>query len=318
MAHDHRHDHAHPHAHDEAPVQPNHGHDAHDHRDAPEPRLWGVLLLQCSYLFAEAIAGWYSGSLALIADAGHMLSDVAALALTLFALRIARRPPDPQRTYGYAKAEILAATANAATLGALSLWILMEAAGRLACPEPLLGGVMTGVAVGGLVVNLAGLALLGGHHHDDLNVRGAFLHLASDALGSIGAIGAGVFAWQLGWMRADPIASILIALLILRVSWTLLAKGVHLLLDGVPEGIDLPKVRSAILTVPGVRRVHDLHIWAIGPRQPALSAHVEVEAPGAETLEALRSALAPLGIRHTTFQIEATPCGDTDDCDAPR
>lgn len=289
-----------------------HGHHHHGHshgRPTKENkrRLTITLVLAASYMAAEVIGGLVTNSLALLADAGHMLSDVAALALALGAIWIAERPPSPRRTYGYYRAEILAALVNGATLLAIAIYIFIEAVQRLRQPPEVLGGWMLVVAIGGLVVNAIGLAVLSGGKESSLNVRGAWLHVLTDALGSVGAIAAGLLIWLLGWNWVDPVFSVLIVLLVVYSAWALLKESVSVLMESVPRGIDIDDVRNAIVNVPGVASVHDLHVWSITTGLDALSAHVVVSdsRPPRELLKEIRTTLHDrFGIDHVTIQIE--------------
>ncbi len=270
-------------------------------------RLAIVLALSLVYLVAEVIGGLLTNSLALLADAAHMFSDVAALGLSLFALWIARRPPAGGRTYGYLRAEILAALANGATLVAVSIYVIVEALHRLGEPPDVQGGLMLAIAIGGLVTNLIGLRLLDAGKSENLNVHGAWLHVMTDALGSLGTIVAAGLVWAFGWDRADPIASILIGLLVIASAWRLLQQSVSVLMEIAPAGLDVDAVRATMLKVPGVLAVHDLHVWTITSGLLALSAHVTVglERPTGALLADLRAALhANFGIDHTTLQLE--------------
>jgi cobalt-zinc-cadmium efflux system protein len=272
------------------------------------------------YLLAEAIGGWLTGSLALLADAGHMLSDVAALGLSLFASWIGRRPTTPRHTFGYYRAEILAALANGAALVAISMLIVVEALSRLSKPPPIQGPAMLAIASGGLVVNLVSLRILHASSHDDLNLHGAWLHVLTDALGSVGAVTAGVCAWKLGWLVADPVASILIALLVVFSAWTLLRQAVDVLMEGTPRGIDVDDVRRTILSVAGVCEVHDLHVWTITSGMVALSAHVGVPESGSREglLVEIREVLERrFGIDHATIQVETGGGADAEACAEP-
>ena len=257
---------------------------------------------------AEVAGGLLTGSLALLADAGHMLSDAAALALSLFALWIAdRRAPGALRTYGYYRAEILAALVNGAALVAIAILIVVEAVGRLSDPPAVEAAGMTAVAAGGLVVNLAALALLHGSRDLNLNLRGAWLHVASDALGSVQAIVAGVVIWKFGWRWADPVASLVIAVLVVWSAWGLLKEALAVLMEAAPGHIDVDSVRGAILDVGCVAGVHDLHVWSISTGFDCLSAHV-VAGDGKERdvlLDELRRMLHDrFGIEHVTIQLE--------------
>lgn len=273
-------------------------------------RLGLTLVLLLGYMVAEVVGGLLSGSLALLADAGHMLSDAAALALALFALWIANRPCTPQRTFGYYRVEVLAALVNGAALLALSLLVLGEAWKRWGDPHPIEGALMTGVAAGGLLVNLLALAILHGGRHEGLNVRGAWLHVLGDTLGSVGAVASGAAVWARGWTWADPLASALIALLVVWSAWSLLRDVVEVLMEGTPRHIDLDQVRSTLAAAPGVVAVHDLHVWTITSGMDALSGHVVVprghpDRPCEELLRELRDALHQrFGLHHVTLQIE--------------
>jgi cobalt-zinc-cadmium efflux system protein len=299
MGHANDHEHGHSHA---------HGHGHHHHAAGSARRLFVVLVLTAIYMVAELVGGVLSHSLALLADAGHMLSDVAALGLSLFAAWISRRPPTPARSYGYYRTEILAALANAATLIAISVWVCVEAYRRLHSPPEVAGVMVMTIATGGFLINLAGMWVLNGGRHDNLNVRGAWLHVATDALGNIGTVVAGALVAYGGFAWADPVASVLIALLVVWSSWALLAESVEVLMEGTPSGIDPDRVRESLHDVRGVQAVHDLHIWSITSGQVALSAHVEVDGcrPDREVLPELCIALRDgFGISHVTLQLES-------------
>jgi cobalt-zinc-cadmium efflux system protein len=236
-----------------------------------------------------------------------MFSDVAALGLSLFAVWIAERPPTPKRTYGYYRAEILAALANAATLIAVSIYIFIEAFHRLREPPPVQGAAMLVVAFGGLVVNMVGVWLLHSGREENLNVRGAWLHVLTDALGSLGAIVAAGAIWAFGWHSADPIASVLIGVLVIYSSWRLLTESVSVLMESAPRGIDVDEVQRTMQEVPGVGGVHDLHVWSITSGLDSLSAHVVAREGQAQDalLRDLRHVLhEKFGIDHVTIQIE--------------
>jgi cobalt-zinc-cadmium efflux system protein len=259
-------------------------------------------------MVAEAIGGWLSHSLALIADAGHMLSDVAALALSLFAVWISRRPPTPARSYGYHRTEILAALANAATLIAISVWVCVEAYHRLDAPPEIAGRMVMAIAAGGFLINLAGMWVLSGGRQSNLNIRGAWLHVATDALGNIGTVGAGAAVAFLGWQWADPVTSVFIAILVCWSAWALLKESVDVLMEGTPSGIDSNRVRDALCRVDGVHAVHDLHIWSIASGRISLSAHVAVDGtrPDRDVLPMLTALLREeFSITHVTLQLES-------------
>jgi cobalt-zinc-cadmium efflux system protein len=297
--------HAHAHAHG-----PGHHHHHHGASAANRRRLTFVLVLAATYMVAEFVGGIMANSLALLADAGHMLSDVGALALSLFALRIAQRPASPTRTYGLHRAEILAALANGATLAALSFYIVYEAVQRLGAPQEVGGRTVMVIATGGLIVNLVGLRVLHGGRDENLNIRGAWLHMLSDALGSVGAITSGVLVWTMGWMWADAAVSILISALVLFSAWHLLRAAVEVLLEAVPAHIDVEEVRAAMAEVPGVEEVHDLHVWTITTGMDALSGHAVVgdrteRRPTGEILADIHRVLRErFNLRHATIQIE--------------
>lgn len=282
-------------------------------------RLVLTLILIAAYMVAEVIGGVLANSLALLADAGHMLSDVAALGLSLFALWIARRPPQAGRTYGYYRAEILAALVNGASLVAISFYIFYEAWQRLGEPPEVAGGLMMLVATGGLLVNLAALWLLHAGRQESLNMRGAWLHVFTDTLGSVGAIAAGVLVWVWGWRLADPLISVLIGALVLYSSWGLLKESVAVLMEFAPGNVDIDDIRNTMAGVPQVQGVHDLHVWSITSGMVALSAHVVAEpaASGPALLTRLRDILhARFGIDHITIQIDAEGCCDAENLHA--
>ncbi|MEX0703312.1 MAG: cation diffusion facilitator family transporter [Planctomycetales bacterium] len=295
---------------------PGHGamHGGHDHQHGHCGRAAGnrrrlalTLALAAGYMVAEVVGGILTNSLALLADAGHMLSDVGALALSLFAVWIADRPSPAHRTYGHYRAEILAALVNGAALVAVSLFIFVEAYERFRDPPEVRGPLMMAIAVGGLLVNLAGLFILHGGRRESLNIRGAWLHVLSDALGSVGAIAAGGLIWAFGWRWADPLASVLIAVLVIYASWRLLAEAVSVLMESAPRGIDVDDVFAALKQTPGVLGVHDLHVWTITSGLDSLSAHVVIgdEREHHHVLTDLRKMLHErFGIDHVTIQIE--------------
>ena len=273
-----------------------------------------TLALVVLYMGLEVVGGVVSGSLALLADAGHMLSDAGALALTLFAMKMARRPPTAERTYGYYRAEILAALANGATLVAIAIYIFLEAYERFQDPQQVEGPLMLAVACGGLLVNGVGLWLLRGGREGNLNVRGAWLHLLTDALGSVQAIVAGALIWAFAWYSVDPFASVLIGLLVIYSSWSLIAQSVGVLMEGAPGNVKVDDVRAALLDLPHVSSVHDLHVWTITSGFVALSAHVTCIEPAKrdEVPQSAQRMLAErFGIRHSTIQIDRDPSCDS-------
>jgi cobalt-zinc-cadmium efflux system protein len=300
--HRHRHQHgAHAHAHGE-------------HAAGSRRRLLVVLILTAAYMLAEFAGGWLTGSLSLLADAGHMLADVAGIALALMAAWFSARPANPSKTYGYYRLEILAAFANGVVLVLVSLRILYEAYERWSEPPAITrGGLMVAVAAGGLLTNIVCAWMLHGEHEKDLNVRGAWLHVIGDALGSVGALTAGTLVAAYGWYRADPLFSALIALLIIWSSWNLIREATNVLLEGTPAHINLAAVESVILKTTGVEAVHDLHVWTITSGREALSAHV-IHAHAVSQPELLRELRVRIhdnfGVDHLTIQMETTDFED--------
>ena len=264
-------------------------------------------------MFAEAIGGWLTNSLALIADAGHMLTDVAALSLTLAAIWFAARPATAKKTFGYYRLEILAAFVNGIALVLISLLVIYEAFGRLSAPPDIKGFELIAIAVGGLAVNLVCAFLLHGDHASDLNMRGAWLHVIGDALGSAVAIAAGVLIVAFGWLWTDAACSFLISLIIIFSAWNLIKESINVLLEGTPAHINLAAVEAAIRETSGVREVHDLHVWTITSGLEALSAHVRCDESIAqnELLKSLRRRLnRDFGIDHLTIQMETPDLED--------
>lgn len=294
--HGHRHGHGHDHGHDQA---------------VSRRRLAIALVITALFFFAEVIGGVLSNSLALLADAGHMLTDVGALALSLFVAWFSRQPAAPRKSYGHLRWEILAALLNGAVLLIASAWILWESVLRLRAPEPVVGGLMLAVATGGLLVNAASAWLLHGSAHQSLNLRGAYLHVLSDLLGSVAAILAALAIRQFGWLMADPIASILMTVLIVRAAWRLVHEAVDVLLEATPAHIDPAALRETMVDVRGVREVHDLHVWTLTSGMVAMSAHAVVPSQGEHqrVLEELHATVARFGIQHATIQLEGVPLG---------
>ena len=287
---------------------------AHPHRQTAASRsrgrLTATLALTCAFLVVEVAGALWSGSLALLADAGHMLADAGGLGLALFAIWIAGRPPTPAKTYGYYRAEILAALVNAIVLLVVAGGILVETYRRLLAPPEILGGPMLVVALLGLAVNLVCARLL--HHAagQSLNVRAAYFEVLGDALSSAGVVIAALVVVGTGWTPADPLVSGAIALVIVPRTWRLLRQAVNVLLEGTPAHLDLGEIEVAILRVPGVRHVHDLHVWTLTSGREAMSAHVVVDdvRESERLLEALHAVLhARFGIDHTTIQLETAP-----------
>jgi cobalt-zinc-cadmium efflux system protein len=292
--HDHAHDHAHGHAH-------GHG--------ASTRALRLALVLTSVLMVGEVVGGLLSNSLALLADAGHMFTDVGALALSLFVAWFSRQPATAEKTYGYLRWEILAALINGATLLGVSALILWEALARLRAPEPVAGGLMLGIAVLGLLVNLVCAWILHGGSEHSLNHRGAYLHVLGDLLASVGTVGAALAIRATGWLPIDPIASMVTTLLVVRSAWRLVREAVDVLLEAVPRHISLARVRERLEAVPGVESVHDLHVWSVGSGLVAMSAHAVVPdlALHEPALAGIDGAMRELGIGHVTVQLERRP-----------
>jgi cobalt-zinc-cadmium efflux system protein len=274
-----------------------------------------VLALTVTFMIVEAIGGWLSGSLALLADAGHMLTDAGALGLTLLSAWIALRPATESKTYGYQRWEILAALINGAALFGIAGWVVVEAIQRIQQPEPIRAQLFLIIAAGGLVVNLISLGILHGIRHGSLNTRAAYLHVLGDALGSVGALTAAAVIATTGWTLADPIISIALALLILVGAWRLLRESTDILLESVPGHVSMPEVQRRMLAVAGVIGVHDLHVWAVTSKLVAMSGHAIVPDLGThpEVLDRIRSEMSLLGIGHVTIQLEVQH-----ECEEPR
>lgn len=286
-----------------------HDHSNHSHKLTRTGRLKAALAITAMYMIVEAVGGWLTNSLALIADAGHMLTDVAALTLTLTAIWFASRPATARKTFGYYRLEILAAFVNGIALVLISLWVIYEAYERWSAPPQIDGMNMTAIATGGLIVNIIAARLLHHGHHNDLNVRGAWLHVMGDLLGSATAIVAGLLVIAFGWLWADPVCSILISLIIILGAWRLIADSVNVLLEGTPSHIDLAAVEMTILETEGVAGVHDLHVWTISSGMEALSAHINHDESIAHSslLARVRERLHDrFGIDHLTIQMEST------------
>jgi cobalt-zinc-cadmium efflux system protein len=287
---------------------------AHAHEHPPETArgesrraLTITLALTASFTVVEVVGGLLTGSLALLADAGHMLSDNISLGVALFAAWLAGRPETPEKSFGYKRAEILAALANGVTLVAISIWIFAEAFSRLREPPEILGGLMLAIAALGLIVNVAGAVVLSRSAGESLNMQGALRHVIADALGSVGVMVAALIIILTGWRYADPLVSVAIGLLILASSWSLLRDSTNVLLEAAPRGIDVEEIGRKMVSAEGVEEVHDLHIWTITSGFPALSAHVLVGQ--SEDCHARRRKLEDLlareyDISHTTLQVD--------------
>ena len=284
-----------------------HSHGDDEQRLGDRRALRGALALVAAFALVEVVAGYAAGSLALLADAGHMLGDAGSLGLALFAAWLGSRPASPERTFGYRRAEILAALANGVALVAIAIWIIVEALQRLRDPVEPSGGWVFVVGLVGLALNLGAASLLHRRGSESLNVQGALRHVLADALGSLGVIAAGAIVLLTGWSYADPLVALAIAVLVLGSSWTLLRDSVAILLEGTPRELDAEEIGRAMIGVPGVREVHDLHVWTITSGRDALSAHVR-HARAAAPAELLRSLRAKLhdqfGVDHLTIQME--------------
>ncbi|HEY4343483.1 MAG TPA: cation diffusion facilitator family transporter [Parvibaculum sp.] len=301
MSATHNHDHGHGHSH------------GHAHGPTNERRVLIAMWLTGGFMIVEALGGYLSGSLALIADAGHMLTDTGALALAWLAVRFARRPADDARSYGYHRAEILAAFLNGAAMIALSVWIVIEAVMRVMQPAPVLATPMLVVAAGGLAVNVVSFLMLHGAG-DSLNMRGAALHVLGDLLGSVAAIAAAIVILMTGWMPIDPLLSVLVALLILRSAWNVTRDSAHILMEGTPTGLDPEAIKADLIAhVDGVADVHHVHAWSLGSGRPVATLHARLT-PLADAHAAMTGIKARLGshfgIGHATVQIEPGDCLD--------
>lgn len=287
---------------------------AHGHGMDSERRVLWALLLTAGFMGAEVVGGLLSGSLALLADAAHMLTDAAALALAWVAFRIARRPADPKRSYGYHRGQVLAAFVNGGVLIAIVAWIFFEAFRRLREPVAIEGGLMLAVATLGLLVNVAAFLILHGGDRQNLNLRGAAAHVLGDLLGSAATIvGALVILWT-GWTPIDPLLSILVGLLVLRSAWLIVGESTHILLEGTPAEFDPAGLREALMAdIPVLEDVHHIHAWSLTPERPLLTLHAQIgeSADSQATLLRIKEVLAErFGIDHSTVQIERGPCGD--------
>ena len=292
-----------------------HSHDDHHHghdRERGSSRLRLILVLTSSFFIVEVVGGLWTNSLALLSDAGHMLSDMFALGLSLFAFSLSSKKPSPTKTYGYFRFEVVAAFINGVLLVLIAFWVFSEAFSRMRHPAEVKSIPMLCIAVFGLLINLSGIFLLHRAGRANLNIRGALFHIIGDAAGSVGAIAAAIVMSLTGWMFFDPLVSVLIGLLIIYSAWRLLWDVVNILMQGVPSYIDLEAIRTAMLSVDGVIGLCDLHIWSLTSQLDMLSAHVVVEdmARNKEILQALTCLIHDkFGINHVTFQIEDEAVG---------
>ncbi|KRE45016.1 cation diffusion facilitator family transporter [Paenibacillus sp. Soil522] len=303
-----RHSHSHSHGHDHGH---HHGHGHHGHSHAPNNKagLLIALIITAGIMLLEFVGGLVTNSLALLSDSGHMLSDTAALALSLAAMWIAVRPRSASRTYGFHRFEILAALLNGVTLFVIAAFIIAEAVKRFGEPPTVASGTMMIIAGVGLLANLASAWFLmrKADVKDNLNVRSAYLHIIGDAVGSVGAIIAGILMSLFSWYIADPIISVIVAVLILKSAWGVIKSTVHILMEGTPANVDAEQVGKTLLLIHGVKEVHDLHIWTITSGLDSLSCHLLVE-DGVDCQAVLQEAIeqiaAEFQIEHTTIQIE--------------
>lgn len=299
MSHQHEHPHDHVHATD---------------NERRERRLLLAFALTATMLVVEAVGGWWSGSLALLADAAHMLVDSGALLFAWLGARYSRRPADARRSFGYARLEVLVGYSNSLIQFVLVAWIVVEALLRLHDSQPILSGTMFVVAMAGLLVNAFVLSALSGHDHDDLNTASARLHVLGDLFGSLGAVAAALLIRYFGWLWADPVASVLVSLLILASAWRLLRRSGHILLEGAPEGIDADLVGNILKQqASGVSDVHHVHVWQLAGGYHVATLHARLS-DGADGDAAIKSILAVLRerfrIEHATVQLEQTGCVD--------
>lgn len=297
----------------------SHEHVSLDNRDSVQRVRW-ALLLTALFMVVEVVGGLISGSLALLADAGHMLTDSAALALALFAFKMSDRPADGKRTFGYQRMQVLAAFVNALTLLAIVAWIVIEAIQRLMEPPQIMAGTMFAVAVGGLIVNLLVFRILHGGDQDNLNMHGATLHVLGDMLGSVAAIVAASVIWFTNWTPVDPILSVLVAALILRSAWRLLRNSGHILMEGAPAAIDRDELRERLVTAaPEVSDIHHVHVWSLNAEERMLTMHAEIreDSNQYELLVRMKAILASeFAIQHSTIEFDIGACADQhSDCD---
>nr|WP_294846401.1 cation diffusion facilitator family transporter [uncultured Sphingomonas sp.] len=293
-----------------------HGTPGHNHAVGANTRNLAIALgLTGSFLIAELVGAYWFNSLALLSDAAHMFTDAAALAIALVAVRIGQRSADAQRTYGYRRFEILAAAFNAVLLFVVAGYVLYEGIARFFVPSPVESVGMLIVATIGLLVNLVSMRILAGGKDTSLNVKGAYLEVWADMLGSLGVIGAAIAIYFTGWSWIDPLVAIAIGLWVLPRTWALLRDTTHILLQGVPRGFDLEAIRGAILALPGVAEVHDLHLWSVAGDDASLTAHLLLQpnASGEDTrIAATRLLEQQFKINHATLQTEIEPCGEAD------
>ena len=289
---------------------------SHSHGSDNVKRVQIALVLTGTFMVVEVIGGIISGSLALLADAGHMLTDTMALALAAFAFRVSSRPADGRRSYGYQRVQIIAAFVNGLSLLGIVGWIRFEAGMRLIDPPDVIGRTMLIVASAGLLVNIFAFVVLHGGDQDNLNIRGAALHVLGDLLGSVAAIIAALVVIRTGWMPIDPILSVLVAMLILRSAWQLVRRSAHILLEGAPEWLDVDEMQEKIIArVPEVSEIHHVHVWGLTPQHLMLTMHVVLPENVVEPTPVVRRVKAVLmsdfGIDHSTIEAEYGDCADS-------
>lgn len=282
---------------------------SHDHSQVRGKRLWFVIALTSIVFLAEVVGGVLSGSLALLADAGHMLSDAGGLIVAACAMIIGSRPATRRSTYGFRRAEVLAAAVNAGAVCVIAVWIAVSAFRRMGEGVQVETGMMAGFAVVGLIANVISALILSRAQGESLNMRGAYLHVLADLMGSVAVIVAAVIIGLTGWLWVDPVASLILAVLILPRSWALLKTAAAVLMESVPEHVDLPALRDEVIAVPGVQDVHDLHIWSVDGESAVASIHVVTAVEGAETshcalLDRVQEVFRAHGIDHMTVQVE--------------
>lgn len=302
------------HIHDHADHK-GHAHAGHSHGPVnDEGRVAWAFAIILVFMFVEAAGGLISNSLALLADAGHMVSDAAALGMSWLALRVGKRASDVKRSYGYKRIEVLAAFVNGCTLFLIAGWIAFEAAHRFMAPSPVLGGTMFWVALAGLVANLVAFFILNGGNRENLNIRSAWLHILGDVFGFVVAIVAALIIMSTGWAPIDPLLSVLVALLILRSAWQVVRASAHILLEGAPPGVDLLALKTDLISAaPGIVDIHHVHAWSLTGEEPLVTLHARC-APGADhatIVPALTKRLREqFGIGHSTIQLEGEDCFD--------
>lgn len=284
------------------------------HDLATRRRLFWAVIVTGLFMLAEAVGGWLSGSLALLADAGHMFSDLMALLLAFAAVKIAERPSDEKRSFGYHRFQVIAAFVNGAVLIAVVAWIVVEAVERLIAPQAVISTMMMVVAALGLLANGVVYVILHPGGADSLNIRAALIHVFGDILGSIAALGAGLVIYWTGWTPIDPLLSLIVGALILRSAWLILKQTTHILMEGAPTGVDVGRIRGLLMAeIPEIEDAHHIHAWSLTPERPMVTLHVQI-GEGAHTDIVLKKVQALLtekfGVDHVTVQIERQACTD--------